>query len=636
MDTSIPQLTGSKRPRTPSPDETSAGELDERSVASSSESSDSDLRAGDASADIAPSSSVSLSGRVASQAKVDPFPLHAAAKAGDLKNINELLASKADPNLANEDGATPLHIAVENNFPEIVSRLLACGADPCIKSDYYDVPLLIAIENHNLEIAKGLIPKGDNDYQSIVDAYKTEGGQILLQYDPCYLALMLGFEEIYGVFKEQHQSHYNCAQEAFLKKRMGLEFGLELEGAGPTPSIAACGKQMVKDWEAFKELPLEGDFWSQDGMKDKFTAYLGSVTAIWDEEIDSQKKTAILNAIIEGKAVSIPLRFVKVIGEKPASHRMNISICGNLFAIGNRGATHEQLANQQAVASSSLLVFVNETGSPSTDPGENIGIDVFGIKDSRETQTADAAASSSSSSSSSSTESSVYDNNKAEHLFNKELINSINDSGWNNEVTESQNLSSIQQLIHGDVSKKGYHLQLSSSRKDNCSTVAFNLDFRAHLMFFVAQELRVDLRAASLVPEEEEPFKKAVNELYYSFRNFTKLRLLESCFLLPQNDNNKNWLNGDVTDKIMGWVHRRIKKHSDVIMTNFDAYINRSPAKKLLNPIWGQETIQELKSAVLSPSDSGSSSAASSSLGSSDVQSLPGVGDFSFEGDYSD
>ena len=56
--------------------------------------------------------------------------LHRAAKAGDLKMVQILLANGARVDLTDQYGETPLHFAIRGRNPEVIRLLLQQGADP--------------------------------------------------------------------------------------------------------------------------------------------------------------------------------------------------------------------------------------------------------------------------------------------------------------------------------------------------------------------------------------------------------------------------------------------------------------------------------------------------------------------------
>ncbi len=67
--------------------------------------------------------------------------MHWAAAAGDVDEVQELLAHGAAVNAQTKDGSTPLHFAVENGNPEVVVRLLDYEADLTIKNVKGKTPL---------------------------------------------------------------------------------------------------------------------------------------------------------------------------------------------------------------------------------------------------------------------------------------------------------------------------------------------------------------------------------------------------------------------------------------------------------------------------------------------------------------
>lgn len=67
-------------------------------------------------------------------------PLHCAARKGDVKILRILLATRADPNLANDTGDTLLHLAASMGREEAVVELLRAGADPNLKNHFGKTP----------------------------------------------------------------------------------------------------------------------------------------------------------------------------------------------------------------------------------------------------------------------------------------------------------------------------------------------------------------------------------------------------------------------------------------------------------------------------------------------------------------
>lgn len=89
--------------------------------------------------------------------------LHAAARDGNLDEVNRLIASGADVN-AKEDKYgvvwTPLHFACNHGHEDVINALLAAGADVNAKDNNGWSPLHWAIYNHQEHIAKVLLSFG--------------------------------------------------------------------------------------------------------------------------------------------------------------------------------------------------------------------------------------------------------------------------------------------------------------------------------------------------------------------------------------------------------------------------------------------------------------------------------------------
>ncbi len=79
-----------------------------------------------------------------------------AADRGDAAKVRALLAKGADPNAADEGGATPLNSAADEGHAEVVSILLAAGADPNLVGPMDRTPLTQAAY-HGHEAVVGLL-----------------------------------------------------------------------------------------------------------------------------------------------------------------------------------------------------------------------------------------------------------------------------------------------------------------------------------------------------------------------------------------------------------------------------------------------------------------------------------------------
>lgn len=95
--------------------------------------------------------------------------LYAAAHGGHSKVVNELLKSKADPNLGRTDGFTPLHAAAQAGSADSVQALLAAGAQVNVKSKDSWTPLHLAVMRGNGACVKLLLDAGAKKDIVIVD-----------------------------------------------------------------------------------------------------------------------------------------------------------------------------------------------------------------------------------------------------------------------------------------------------------------------------------------------------------------------------------------------------------------------------------------------------------------------------------
>jgi hypothetical protein len=118
--------------------------------------------------------SLLLAGPVAAQQAQDRGDeLRAAASAGDLAKLKELLDAGVDPNLANAYGGTALAFAADRGRTEAVKLLLERGANPNTKDKFYGgfTPLGAALQKEHMDIARLLIEKGaEGEDQALVAA----------------------------------------------------------------------------------------------------------------------------------------------------------------------------------------------------------------------------------------------------------------------------------------------------------------------------------------------------------------------------------------------------------------------------------------------------------------------------------
>ena len=113
------------------------------------------------------------------------FPLHAAAKRGDVDAIKQFfLDDGAEVDRANEKGRTPLWIACLKGHVEVARLLLEKGAEVDRVSKKGVTPLLIACQQGHVDTARLLLDKGAK-----VDRAEKEGAT------PLYIACRKGHVE---------------------------------------------------------------------------------------------------------------------------------------------------------------------------------------------------------------------------------------------------------------------------------------------------------------------------------------------------------------------------------------------------------------------------------------------------------
>ena len=91
----------------------------------------------------------------------ETYPLHEAAKAGDLDSVNHFITvHMADVDAKNNDGNTPLHDAALRGNASVASILIAAGADVNAKNNFGETPLHHAALRGNASVASILIAAG--------------------------------------------------------------------------------------------------------------------------------------------------------------------------------------------------------------------------------------------------------------------------------------------------------------------------------------------------------------------------------------------------------------------------------------------------------------------------------------------
>ena len=101
-------------------------------------------------------------------------PLIVAVKSRDVAAVRTLLASRADVNATEGDGATALHWAAYHDDAALVETLVKAGARVDVANDLGVTPLFASAENGNAAIARRLLAAGANANATLV------GGESLL------------------------------------------------------------------------------------------------------------------------------------------------------------------------------------------------------------------------------------------------------------------------------------------------------------------------------------------------------------------------------------------------------------------------------------------------------------------------
>lgn len=87
-------------------------------------------------------------------------PLVAACHSANLQCVQDLLAARADPSLAEAQGQTPLMAAAEQGLLEIVLALLSAGAEVDAIDSEWQTPLMVAAAEGSLEVVQALLQAG--------------------------------------------------------------------------------------------------------------------------------------------------------------------------------------------------------------------------------------------------------------------------------------------------------------------------------------------------------------------------------------------------------------------------------------------------------------------------------------------
>ena len=133
-------------------------------------------------------------------------PLHEAAESNSIEDLEELLASGANPN-AKESllNQTPLHRAAMAGSKDAAERLLQAGADPNIRDVDGDTPLHATLKS----------PENDHNHLAAVNSLIAHGAQLDLPdrqsgRTPLMLAAAHGKEEAAFRLLEQNVYPNSC------------------------------------------------------------------------------------------------------------------------------------------------------------------------------------------------------------------------------------------------------------------------------------------------------------------------------------------------------------------------------------------------------------------------------------------
>jgi ankyrin repeat protein len=168
--------------------------------------------------------------------------IHNAAKAGDLKKVQEIIAANPSAlELKDKDGLTPLHYASTSSL-EVVSFLVSKGADVNVKSKNGNTPLYSAARFGKTEIAQFLLEhKADIN---IVSAAGTVMHQAVYRAPVEFVSLLLKYKPDLTLTDSKGQTALHIAaiwnaEEAFsLLMKAGADINAK-DKAGDTP-LHAC------------------------------------------------------------------------------------------------------------------------------------------------------------------------------------------------------------------------------------------------------------------------------------------------------------------------------------------------------------------------------------------------------------
>jgi len=92
--------------------------------------------------------------------KENGMPIHKAARRGNVKEIEQLLDSCAEPDTKDENGRTPLHIAAVYGRDDAVKMLIKCAANLEARDNNNLSPLYLAALNNRVGVIEQLVSSG--------------------------------------------------------------------------------------------------------------------------------------------------------------------------------------------------------------------------------------------------------------------------------------------------------------------------------------------------------------------------------------------------------------------------------------------------------------------------------------------